>query len=135
VASAVLSLSVDDQSSYARYGSSVEYDVVLSNSGNAAAHATVTASTPGSALDLAHATWTCVDSGTGSGCSDGNGALSQTVTLPAGHSMHWIVFVSVLPVTTDTTAELQVGETGDANATSANDVNTLVLFRYGFDPP
>jgi len=49
--------------------------------------------------------------------------------------MHWIVFVSVLPVTADATAELQVSETGDANATTANDVNTLVLFRYGFDPP
>jgi len=135
VNSAVFGLSVDDHDGYARYGEALEYDVILSNTGNASGNATLTATAPGTALDLVHGSWVCTDNGTGTGCADGSGALNAVVTVPAGHSMHWLVFVSVLPNTADTTATLQVGETGSANAANASDVDTLVLFRNGFELP
>lgn len=127
-----LTVTVSDGHDFARYGQMLNYLVTVSNTGYAAAENIVASlSTPGSGLDLANAPWECVGSDNSTLCasSNGTGAVLGRVTLPPRTSMTWVVGIPVAS-TTDGTIEL------DANATGTNmasDVDTLVIFRSGFD--
>jgi len=128
-----LSLAVSDGHDFARYGQTMNYLVTLSSDGfQTADNVDVSLGTPGSGLDLANSTWTCVGSDNTAICpaSSGTGSALGSVTLPSGTSMTWVVSVPVLVSTTDDTIELDVSATG---ATMASDVDVLVIFRDSFD--
>jgi hypothetical protein len=129
-----LNLTASDGHDYARYGQTLNYLVVLSASGATAENIGVSLSTPGTGLDLASATWTCVGSDISAICpsSSGTGAALGSVTLPPGTSMNWIVSVPVSTGTTDDTIELDANAAGPASA-SGSDTDALVIFRSGFD--
>jgi hypothetical protein len=127
------SLTVNDGHDFARYGQTMNYLVTLSSDGYGSVDdINVSLSTPGSGLDLANAHWACIGSDNTAICpsSSGTGASLGSVTLESGSSMTWLVSVSVLATTTDDTIELDAHATG---ATMVSDVDTLVLFRDGFD--
>lgn len=132
---ASVSVGLDDHHAYARYGSVPDYRLTLSNSGNAAANLTLSASSPGTGLNLAAAQWFCTGSGGGSGCVDASGVFGATVMLPANSTMTWTLLVPVLSTTTDTSVELRITASGGVAPVSASDVNTLVLFRDGLQRP
>src|SRR6185369_5102384 len=127
-----LTLSIDDGHTYARYGMILDYLVTLSNSGNTtASNIDVSVSTPGTGLDLSNASWQCIGGDSAAICTaNGTGASLGKATLPAARSLTWIVSVPVTQVTADTTVRLDAHATGAANV---NDVDTLVLFRDGFN--
>jgi hypothetical protein len=60
-------------------------------------------------------------------------APSARVCVTPGRQQHDLDLARALAtVTSDTTVELRIDVSGDANATIASDTNTLVLFRNGF---
>lgn len=132
---ASVAVSVDDHHAYARYGSVPDYVVTLSNSGNVSANVTLSASSPGTGLNLAGTQWFCTSNGGGSGCADGSGVFSASVSLPANSTMSWTLLVPVVAATTDTSVELRIAVSGNGGPVSASDVNTLVLFRNGLQVP
>ena len=126
-----LSLGIDNGRAFASYGQTLDYVVTLGNSGNATAHDVSVSSVLSAGLDAAHAHWACLDGGSGATCTaNGVGALVDTVTLPAGRSLTWIITVPVSVDTSDETVTVEVAATG---AASVSDVDTLVIFREGFD--
>jgi len=128
-----LVLSVDDSHLYARYGQVLDYLVTLSNSGNAAATAVSVSSTASAGLDAANANWTCLGAGGGATCAaNGSGAFTDVATLPPNRTLTWLVSVPVFGNTTDPDVTLTISAPG---ATDVSDVDTLVIFRDGYDVP
>lgn len=126
-----LILSVSDGRDYARYGELLNYVVTLSNSGTGdAGPITLTGALPPQ-LDAVQMSWACVGAGNGASCiAGGVGQLSDnTVVLPAGASLSWLVSA---PVVADAQGgSVEYGVTADAS--SAGDSTALVLFREGFE--
>jgi len=133
-AQAQLTLSIDDGQEYARYGKVLTYLVTLSNNGAATANSiAVLASTPGNGLDLSNATWQCIGGGSGAVCAaSGSGPLSDTVTLPVSRTLTWIVSTTVPTNISATTVQMDVAAT---SAATVSDVDTLVIYRDGFNVP
>jgi len=124
-----LTLTIDDNHDYARYGQVLDYVVTLTNDGDAtASYVSVTSS--GTSLDLTNAHWQCIGGNNGAACTaSGTGALNDTVTLPAKRSVAWIVSAQVQ----DTSASVVGMEVNAAGAASVADFDTPVFFRDGFD--
>ena len=130
-AHAQLSLSIDDGGSFAIYGQTLSYLVTLTNSGNATASNVSVTSVLSASLDSTNAVWQCIGGGAGATCTrSGTGPLTDTATLPAGLSLNWIVTVPVLIATGENTVQMDVSASG---ATSVIDIDTLVIFRDGFN--
>lgn len=128
-----LSLSIDDGGDYARYGSVRDYQISLSNTGNGTADAVQVSSSLDSAFDAANAHWICINGTPGATCAaQGAGALTDTVTLPPGATLVWILSA---PVRVDSQAESAVVTIHVDTTPDASDLNTLVLFRDGYDVP
>jgi hypothetical protein len=123
---------MDDGHEFARTGRSLNYLVTVSDEFTSADNLTVNLSTPGSALDLANASWECTGSGSTAICpvSSGTGPSLGVVSLPALTTMTWIVSVPVLATATDDSIKLDLDATG---APTVSDIDTLVIFRSGFD--
>jgi N-acetylneuraminic acid mutarotase len=130
---ASVSISVDDQHGYTRYGAVPSYVVTLTNASPVSTHPVLTASSPGTGMNLAAAQWFCTGNGGGSGCADGSGPFSANATLPANSAMTWTLLVPLLPASSDTTITLRIDVAGDVNPVSASDINTLVIFRNGLE--
>lgn len=128
-----LTLSIDDGRIYARYGRMVDYLVTLTNSGDGVANEVEVSSVLSAGLDSDYAQWRCIGAGSGATCATtGIGALADTVTLPAGRSLNWIVSVPVRFDANEDNVQVEISVTG---ATSVTDTNTLVILRDGFDVP
>lgn len=128
-----LILAVDDGRDYVRYGQVVDYIVTLGNSGDATATDVELTSAMSAGFDLANATWRCIGAGDGATCaSTGVGAFGDIVTLPAGHSLTWLVSVPVRADSSESEARFDVSADGAGVAT---DTDMLVIFRSGFDAP
>jgi len=127
-----VSATVNDGHAFARFGQTLNYLVTASDEFAPADNVAVNLSTPGSALDLANASWECIGSDNTVICpaNSGTGASLGSVSLQPVTTMTWIVSVPVLAAATDETIELDVNATG---ATTASDTDALVIFRSGFD--
>jgi Protein of unknown function (DUF1566)/IPT/TIG domain len=126
-----ITVDVDDGSDYLSYGGMAEYLVLLTNTGGAADGIAVAASLS-PAFNAAGATWTCNAGTPGTTCTpSGSGPLADTARLPPGSSLTYLLAVPLQAQTPATTATIQVSATG---ATTATDIDTLVIFRDGFDP-
>lgn len=74
--------------------STVTYTVIVTNSGvEAATNATISDTLP---ADLAGITWTCEPSAGGACSASGSGALDDTVTLPAGGTLTYVITGTLL---------------------------------------
>ena len=126
----VLALGIDDGRDFARYGQVVDYVVMLENSGGIARDVDVRFSLS-DGFDGQHAQWTCIGAGAGAACEqDVADPLHFTVTLPPERALVWLVGV---PVSAQSTAESVEFGASVASAEPVVDVNTLVIFRNGFD--
>jgi uncharacterized repeat protein (TIGR01451 family) len=123
-----LSLTIGDGLDFARYGQIVDYVVTLTNQSGLAANAVPVTFALSSGFDGALAQWEC--SGAGATCVQDD-PLHYTVTLPTkGSSVTWLVSV---PVRIDATEDDVTFSVSAEGKVSASDVNTLVIFRDGFD--
>jgi len=72
----------------------------------------------------------CVGSGGATCTTSSLGGLTASATVAGNSTATWVISVPVLVSTTDTTVEMDVSTPGLPLAT---DVNTLVIFRDGYD--
>jgi hypothetical protein len=130
---AQLHLQVVDDGSYQAYGNVRTYRVMLSNSGSATATGVSVAATFDPVWDMDSVQWECVSNTQGAACTPtGSGGFADTVTVPAGRTVVWLVHAAV-PADSDA-AQATVTVTADG-AAPVTDTNTLVLFRDGLDVP
>jgi hypothetical protein len=85
----------------------------------------------GGGADIGATTWQCIAGSVAASCTiASSGPIDDSVTVPPGVSMTWLVHV---PVSTATPAGMP-DFTFDATALQAlHDSATIVLFRDGFD--
>jgi hypothetical protein len=127
-----LALRVEDGRDFTRYGRVVDYVVTLTNTG-AAANAVPVTFTLSAGLDADFAHLTCVGADGGARCeADANDPLRYIVTLPPERALTWLVSVPVRSNAAGADVRFTVAAPG---ADSVTDVNTLVVFRDGFDVP
>ena len=130
---ASVSVTIDDGTAYAQVGKVLDYTITVSNSGGSAASDVAITSVESPALDVGSLVWTCVDATNGATCTgSGSGGFSDTATLPASSSVTYALSVSVVSSTSEAAVTLSVDATG---ASTAEDVDTLVLFRDEFELP
>jgi len=122
-------LAIYDGTDFAQYGQVVDYTVTLTNNVPSAANGISVMFALSSGFDGAAAQWACA--GAGATCTqDPMNPLHYTVNLPASGSVTWLVGVPVRADATENDVVFSVSATG---ATTVADVNTLVIFRDGFD--
>lgn len=127
----LLTMSVDDGSAYARYGYVRDYYVTLNNSGNGDASNVQLSASFASAFDVANVQWICINGSAGATCGgQGSGGFTDIAYLPAGTTLAWIVSVPVYASSTESSATFRVDVSGTSGA---EDTDTLVIFRDGFD--
>lgn len=130
-----LSVSINDDRDYARYGMLLNYLVTITNSGDGdAADLHIGGDLPAQ-LDATYTRWICLGGGGGANCADsGSGPLDDAgVAIPAGRSLTWLVTAPVRVDAADSTIDYTIGVAEDA--ASATDSDALVLLRSGFDVP
>jgi hypothetical protein len=123
-------ISVDDATAFARYGGVQHYVVTLTNMGIGDQMGVAVTGNASAGLDAQHAQWQCQPAPPVV-CGSGTGEFSTTADLPIGASARWTVD---MPVASDVPDDTVTFEVGVAGATNASDVDTLVVFRDGFDP-
>ncbi|PZQ17338.1 MAG: hypothetical protein DI564_05875 [Rhodanobacter denitrificans] len=116
---------------YVTYGRIVDYIVTLSNSGNGpAVNAAVNARFGGGA-DVGAATWQCIAGSVNAHCTpSGGGPIDDSVTVPPGVSMTWLIHVPVAIHTAAGTLDFRFEAEGLDPVTNAA---TIVLFRDDFE--
>jgi uncharacterized repeat protein (TIGR01451 family) len=136
-ASAGLSVTIDDGTTFVAGGGAVQYTIVVANAGPApAAGARVADPVP---ANLSGVTWTCVASA-GAACSaQGSGDIDDIVDLPPGAVLTYVMIGTVatdpeIPLANTANVHAPAGTT-DTNPLddSASDVDTVGVFADGFD--
>ena len=129
-----LSIAIDDETEYVRYGQIVDYLVTIQNAGTDAAIGVSLQVPLPEQIDAGAALWTCLD--LESGCiAEGAGSLQDgDLQVAAGASVRWLLSA---PVRTDAAGD-RVDMPAAIDATyhppvDAVDQDWLVLFREGFD--
>jgi hypothetical protein len=113
------------------YGQVVDYVVTLSNIGAVAATGVAVHATFGGGADVGATHWQCIGGSVDATCAPaGNGPIDDTVTIPPGVSMTWLIHV---PVATDTQAGTLDFEFSAQGLDALEDHATIVIFRNGFD--
>ncbi|HSX62047.1 MAG TPA: fibronectin type III domain-containing protein [Tahibacter sp.] len=132
-----VAVTITDNRRFVRVGESLNYTIVVSNSGSpSTATAAVSDALP---AELGGGSWTCTPTG-GATCAAGTGnTLTDTATLPANTQVTYVYSATVLAGSLDETI------TNSVSATSAGDPNTsnntasdtpediIVLFKNGFE--
>jgi hypothetical protein len=125
-----LILTIDDGRPFARYGHVANYTVHLANNTDTPTGSIAVTSTLSPGLDAANAL--CAGSGGATCTTSAAGGLTASATVAAYSTATWVISVPVLAGTGDATVEFDVSAAG---ATSAADVDALVLFHDGFNVP
>ena len=136
-AAADLSIALDDDVDFAQGGGMVEYTIVVHNEGPSnAVGATVEDLLP---FNLVNATWAC-NAGAGASCTSvGIGNINDTVTIPSGVSLVYLLSASVVanpeaPIVNTATvvAPLTLPDANAAN-NGQTDVDAVGIFSVGYD--
>ena len=123
-------LAIDDGRTHARYGETLVYAITMVNNGEGPTGAIAFSGTPSPNFAGAVLAWTCTPANGATCTASGSGTLlTDTVALPPGASLTWTVDAMVPE---DASGDA-VAFTADAGGASASDVDTLVVFRAGFE--
>lgn len=126
-----LSVAITDQRDYVQYGRLLTYVISVGNAGPSSASAVAVSSFLPAELDGAAATWSCLAQLNGATCTaSGSGPLSDSVNLPAGSSLTYVVTV---PVRDNGLPSDLIVTSASAGAASASDATIAVLYRDGFE--
>lgn len=129
------SLGIDDARAYVRYGMTVNYLVTLLNNGETSLSGNINNTLPAQ-LDGPATTWTCVEPGVGVQCTpSGHGPLADSVIVPSGRSVSWLISAPVRIDAQEPTIDNTVTFVSPflPNPLNAADLDILVLFRNGVD--
>jgi hypothetical protein len=121
-----LSVTVSTNLAYLPGGKSAQYTVVVRNNGNQTATAATISNTTTLPANLSAAGWTCQATGGGSCTASGTGAFSDTLTVPVGATVTYVVTVNVAKLPeTPTTFSVTVKPTADVtDADNSNNTAT-----------
>jgi predicted outer membrane repeat protein len=127
-----LSLVLDQAGpAWVTYGEVVDYVVRLVNAGEGAATNLAVQATFGGGADIGNTQWQCIPGSIGATCTiAGNGPVDDSVTIPPGVSVTWLIHVPVSTSTPAGTLDFIFGASGIA---ALHDSSTIVLFRDGFE--
>lgn len=116
---------------YVTYGRIVDYIVTLSNTGNGPVEDYAVNASFGGGADVGAATWQCIAGSVDAVCTpSGHGPIADSVTVPAGVSMTWLIRVPVAAHTGAATLDFRF----EAEALDPlTDAATIVLFRDDFE--
>ncbi len=132
-----LTISVDDQRQFARYGTVLDYLVSVTNTGDFVANGVNVTSVASPQLDEAAASWLCLEPDVGVVCPPtGNGMLNTSgVVIPPGRSVQWLVLAPIRADAPGDSVDYSVTVTDalSPDPVSATDNTVLVLFRNGFN--
>lgn len=130
-----LSAHVDNGQDYSHYGQVLNYLVQVRNEGPDPAHDLDLTVLLSDGLDEAQATWLCLNSVGGSGCTlQGSGALAESgLTLAPNGTLIYLLSVPVRPDTDDAAVQAELQVIAGSVTESAIDLDLLVLLRDGFD--
>ena len=134
VESTRLAMTVTDYLEYGRYGNQLTYFVSLQNPDPSASALDVHVTAAGSqALDDPSSEWVLIPQPCPDPCIIENnpGPLDSTITIGPSTTRTWIVYETANAASQAATATLTAHATG---AAAVSDVDTLVLFRDGFEP-
>jgi uncharacterized repeat protein (TIGR01451 family) len=134
-----LAVNITDNRDFVQYGRTLDYVIVVSNSGPSTANNTVTDNLPPE-LDNSSSSWVCFSHTTGATCTDkGSGDLADTPSIPAGGSVTYVLSATVRSdpnaVIETVVNQVSVDATDDSNSTNntATSTTTVVIFRDGFE--
>jgi uncharacterized repeat protein (TIGR01451 family) len=131
-----LSVSIDDGTDAARYGEILDYVIVVHNAGSDGAHDVDVLATLPPEVDPAFASWICLDAQSGACSASGTGALADSdVTVAANGSVGYLMSAPVRldAAGADLTTSITASSPDDPSGASADDTDSLVVFRGGFD--
>jgi uncharacterized repeat protein (TIGR01451 family) len=129
-----VTISIDDGHDYAAYGMTMNYEITITNAAATAATGISVSNVLPAGLDASAATWVC-HGGAGATCTaSGTGALSDSgVVVPANGSVSYTLTVPVRNDAAGATIDNAVTVSGPGGSHTAHDVDTLVIFRGGFE--
>jgi uncharacterized repeat protein (TIGR01451 family) len=134
-----LSVTMTDNRNYVQYGHTLDYVIVVANSGPSIASNAVSDVLP-SELDISGASWVCFSHTANATCTaSGTGDLSDTPTIPSGGSVTYVLSATVLndsnPIDEIVTNQITVATSGDQDTSnnSATSTTQIVIFRDSFE--
>jgi uncharacterized repeat protein (TIGR01451 family) len=129
-----VTISIDDGHDYAAYGMAMTYEITLTNATATAATGISVSNVLPPGLDAGAATWVC-NGGAGATCTgSGTGALSDSgVVVPANGSVSYTLSAPVRADAAGDTIDNAVTITGPGGTHTADDIDTLVIFRGSFE--
>lgn len=133
VAEGDVTATLSDGRTMAKYGQTLTYTLTITNAGASAVSGVNVSQAFPAELDLSTATWTC-NAGGGTCTASGTGALSDTgVVVPAAGAVTYTLTATVLDSSTAGQVDNEVTVTTGSGSHNAGDIDTLVLFRAGFE--
>jgi uncharacterized repeat protein (TIGR01451 family) len=128
-----VTVTLDDGRTMAKYGQTLTYTLTLTNAGASAVSGVSVSQAFPAELDLSTATWTC-NAGGGTCTASGTGALSDTgVSVSAGGAVTYTLTATVLEGSQSSQVDNQVTVTTGSGPHQVDDIDTLVIFRGGFE--
>lgn len=127
-----VSVTITDGRSFVQYEQALGYTITVGNSSSSNLVGVTVANALPSELDSGTALWTCIPVNGASCSSSGSGGVNDTINLPAGSSVVYLLDALVV----STAGELVVNTieaTGPNGLVSASDTTIMVLFRDGFE--
>lgn len=131
-----LAISIDDGRDFAQYGHTLDYLVTIHNGGADAANDVEVGMVLPPQLDEDFTSWLCVDADSGNCTATGSGALADSgVSVLAGGNVSYLVSAPVRVDATgaDFTVDVTTSSPDDTTGASADDTDTLVVLRDGFE--
>lgn len=132
----MLAIDVTDNRDYAHYGAVLKYIVTVANIGTGTAKRVKLSNALPAQIDAPNTTWVCTGAGSGAACEAmGSGDLDTgDIVIPAGRTLVWRVTAPVLPDAVGATIDYSISASlGDDAGVHTTDIDTLVVFRGGFD--
>lgn len=130
-AAGALHVTISDGRMYAKVGQALGYTITVGNSGSSHLAAVAVSDTLPAELDATQATWQCVPVN-GATCSGGSGDLADSIDLPPGSSVVYLLNATVTRDGSDRISNT-ISATAADGAVSATDTTDVVLLRDGFD--
>ncbi len=124
---------IDDGRAYAKYGQALTYTLTITNPTATAISGVSLSQAFPLELDQSTATWTCAANG-GTCTASGTGVLNDSgVVVPGNGSVVYTLNANVLAQTPTEQINNQVTVTTSGGSQVVNDVDTIVIFRGGFE--
>lgn len=132
VSTDALTVTITDARNYAQLFTALTYTITIGNATSSSVSGiSVTDSLP-TELDVNSAHWQCIGINGGTCSASALGDLSDTVSLPSGSSVVYLLSATVIGGSSDTIVNT-IDATGPNGPASATDTTSIVLFRNGFE--